>query len=139
MTIKRDICCVIIAVVSLLSLTGAWASAAGTRLEKSFMDGGKAIVTFSGSPIKAMTEVPFSIELYKASGEAVKDASLQLSMTMPFMPMPPNHPAASRSGETYRGSAVFTMAGPWQLHVEVVRPGAAAEEIVFDIEMVVMQ
>ncbi len=64
---------------------------------------------------------------------------LALDLTMPFMPMPPNNPKAVWQDNAYRGTAIFTMAGAWQVNVEVNRPGVETEIIIFDIEMVIMK
>ena len=69
----------------------------------------------------------------------IEDAELALDLTMPFMPMPPNNPKVVWHDNTYRGTAIFTMAGAWQVNVEVNHPGSGTEKIIFDIEMVIMK
>lgn len=118
--------------------TATLARADETRLAAVLSDGGEAAITFAASPLKAMQEIPFTITLHTASGEMIKDAELGLSLTMPFMPMPPNTPQAAWRKDAYRGVAIFTMAGAWQVNVAVNRPGTEVEQIVFDIEMVIM-
>lgn len=122
-----------------LLLSSTFATAAGTRIESVLASGASAEITFADSPIKTMTETPFSIKLHKASGEVIDDAVLALSLTMPFMQMPPNKPKAAWDKGTYKGIAVFTMAGAWQVNVEVERPDTDKEIVIFDIEMVIMK
>jgi hypothetical protein len=128
-----------LAAVLLLWLFSNAAAAAEARFEITRDNGGRAVLVFAGAPLKAMTEIPFTIAIYDARGNPLREAKLKLSLTMPFMPMPPNHPEASWSEGAYRGTAVFTMAGAWQVHVDIEQPGAATENLVFDLEMVIMQ
>jgi hypothetical protein len=127
------------AAISLLWLFNGVATAAETRIETPRNDGGRAVLVFAGHPLKTMTETPFAVELFNAQGGPVREAKLKLSLTMPFMSMPPNHPEAVWSEGAYRGIAIFTMAGAWQVQVAIERPGASPERLIFDIEMVVMQ
>ena len=115
------------------------ATAAETPIEAKMTDGGKAAIVFASSPLQAMTEIPFTIELKDNAGEMIKDAELALDLTMPFMPMPPNNPKAIWQDNAYRGTVIFTMAGAWQVNVEVNRPEYETEKVFFDIEMVIMK
>lgn len=128
-----------ITTLTMLCATSIYATAAETRLETVLADGGRAVMIFAESPLQAMTEIPFAIELHKNSGATITDASLALDLTMPFMPMPPNNPQAIWQENAYRGTAIFTMAGAWQVNVEVKRPDAETEKIIFDIEMIIMK
>ena len=123
----------------LLCCTVGASTAAETPIEAAMADGGIAVIVFASSPLQAMTEIPFTIELKNSVGEMIKDAKLALDLTMPFMPMPPNNPKAVWRDNAYRGTAIFTMAGAWQVNVEVNRPEAETEKIIFDIEMVIMK
>ena len=123
----------------LLCCTVVGATAAETPIETVMADGGKAVIIFASSPLQAMTEIPFTIELMNNAGKMIKDAELALDLTMPFMPMPPNNPKAVWKDNAYRGAAIFTMAGAWQVNVEVNRTEAETEKIIFDIEMVIMK
>ncbi len=125
--------------LALLFFIAVCATAAETRLATNLADGGEAVIIFAGSPLRTMTEIPFSIQLGESTGEVVKDAELALDLTMPAMPMPANNPKAVWQDNAYRGTAIFTMAGAWQVNVEIHRPGVDPEKIVFDIEMVVMK
>ena len=113
--------------------------AAETSFEKPAFKSGKAIITFADSPLKTMTEIPFSISLIDADGQNISDAKLAIDMDMPAMPMPPNSPKAVWQNDAYRGVAVFTMAGAWQVTVKIERPGQGQEQVVFDIEQVMMK
>ena len=123
----------------LLCCTVITATAAETLIESEMTDGGKAVILFASSPLQSMTEIPFTLELKNNAGEMIKDAELTLDLTMPFMPMPPNNPKAAWQDNAYRGTAIFTMAGAWQVNVDVNRPEAETEKIIFDIEMVIMK
>jgi len=123
----------------ILCCTIVGATAAETRIESLLADNGKAVIIFAESPLKTMTEIPFSIELSKSNGEVINNAKLAIDLTMPFMPMPPNKPKAVWQESAYRGTAIFTMAGAWQVNVEINRPEIETEKIIFDIEMVVMK
>ena len=123
----------------LLCCTINGATAAVTPIETEMADDGKAVIIFASGPLQAMTEIPFTIELMSKAGEMIEDAELALDLTMPFMPMPPNNPKAVWQDNAYRGTAIFTMAGAWQVNVEVNRPEAETEKIIFDIEMVIMK
>ena len=123
----------------LLCCTVVGATATETPIETVMADGGKAVIIFASSPLRAMTEIPFTIELMNNAGEMIKDAELALDLTMPFMPMPPNNPKALWQDNAYRGTAIFTMAGAWQVNVEVNHSESGTEKIIFDIEMVIMK
>jgi hypothetical protein len=123
----------------LLCCTVVGATAAVTPIKTVMADGGKAVIIFASSPLLAMTEIPFTIELMNNAGEMIKDAELALDLTMPFMPMPPNNPKAAWQDNAYRGTAIFTMAGAWQVNVEVNHSESGTEKIIFDIEMVIMK
>jgi hypothetical protein len=123
----------------LLCCTVIGATAAVTPIETVMADGGKAVILFASSPLQAMTEIPFTIELKNKAGEMIEVAELALALTMPFMPMPLNNPKAVWQDNAYRGTAIFTMAGAWQINVEVNHSESGTEKIIFDIEMVIMK
>ena len=123
----------------LLCCTVVATTAAETPIETVMADGGRAVIVFSSSPLQAMTEIPFTIEMKNNDGEMINDAKLALDLTMPFMPMPPNNPKAVWKDNAYRGTAIFTMAGAWQVNVEVNRPEIEVETFIFNIEMVIMK
>lgn len=129
-------CYFIVACYLLLTCSNAYA--AGTKLEVPFAEQGKAVIDFPHRPLKAMTEIPFAIQLLDAGGQSVEKAALKLDLTMPAMPMPANKPTATWQNDAYRGKVIFTMAGAWDINVTVERLGYKNETIVFKIEMVVM-
>jgi hypothetical protein len=138
---KNSLIIVRVQIITLILLycTVIGVTAAVTPIETEMADGSKAVIIFASSPLQAMTEIPFTIELTNNAGEMFKDAELVLDLTMPFMPMPPNNPKVVWKDNAYRGTAIFTMAGAWQVNVEVNRPGAETLKIIFDIEMVIMK
>ena len=115
------------------------ALAAETSFEKPAFDSGKVTITFADAPLKTMTETPFSIVIVDGKGQMIGDAELSIDMDMPAMPMPPNNPKATWQNDAYRGTAIFTMAGAWQVTVSIQRPGQNSDEVVFDIEQVMMK
>jgi hypothetical protein len=115
------------------------AFSAETRLEKPLPEGDKAIIIFADSPLKAMTEIPFTIELTSKTGKKIDNAKLNISLDMPAMQMPPNNPYAEWKDGAYRGMAVFTMAGVWQVNVNIQRPAYDQQQVVFHIEQVLMK
>lgn len=126
-------------IIGLVFIIASNVSATEMRLATNLASGGNAVLVFADNPLKAMTETPFFIELVNGDGIPIKDASLRISLTMPFMPMPPNHPRTAWSEGAYRGTAIFTMAGAWQVNVDIKQTGTDTETIMFDIEMVIMQ
>lgn len=112
---------------------------ADSSLEATTENGGKVILTFASEPLRTMTETPFHIELLDATGAHLTDAALSISLEMPAMPMPPNHPAAVVQDDRYRGVAVFTMAGAWQVEVAIERPGQDISKVIFEIDQVLMK
>ena len=113
--------------------------AAETSFEKPAFGSGKATITFSGSPLKTMTETPFSLTLVDSDGQAISDAEIAIDMDMPAMPMPPNKPQGIWKDNAYQGVAIFTMAGAWHVNVTIKRPGQEQEKIVFEIDRVMMK
>jgi hypothetical protein len=84
-------------------------------------------------PPVPMEETELELTLRDATGLALSGASVHFDLTMPGMEMPPNHPEATEAGDgLYLAQAIFTMAGEWQILVEVSRPGGS-EEFVFPL------
>jgi hypothetical protein len=113
--------------------------AAETSLEKPVFKSGKATLTFADAPLKTMTETPFAITITGATGIVISDAKLSIGLDMPDMPMPPNNPAAAWKDDAYRGTAIFTMAGAWEVTVNIQRPGYDQEHVIFKIDEVMMK
>ena len=126
-------------IAGLFSIITGTATATEMRLETSLKNGGNAVILFADNPLKTMTETAFAVNLNNNEGQPIEDASLEVSLTMPFMPMPPNHPEITWSEDAYRGTAIFTMAGAWQVNVDIRRLNSTTEKIIFDIEMVIMK
>jgi len=128
----------ILATIFLLS-SSAGLFAAETSLEKPVFKSGKATLTFADVPLKTMTETPFAITITGATGIVISDAKMSIGLDMPEMPMPPNHPAAIWKDGAYRGIAIFTMAGAWEMSVNIQRPGYDQEHVTFKIDEVMMK
>ena len=101
---------VLISTLALLFATTLCATAAEMRLATKWADGGEAVIIFASNPFQTMTEIPFSIQLHKKTGEEIRDAELALGLTMPAMAMPANNPKAVWQDKAYRGKA----SSPWQ-------------------------
>lgn len=127
-----------LALIILLAGT-ATLSATETILEEPAYRSGKVTMILAASPLKTMTEIPFAINVSSDTGAEITDAALSISMDMPAMPMPPNKPATVWSEDAYRGVAIFTMAGEWQISVDIQRPDHAPEHVVFTIDQVMMK
>jgi len=107
-------------------------SAGGCGSEQSEGDGstvfapqtvGGLTVTLRASPYPPapMHEAEFSISITDGQGRPVEGAEVSCDMTMPAMPMPPNHPqAAEQSPGVYKAPVMFTMAGEWEALIEVL-------------------
>ena len=112
---------------------------AGLFFEKPVFKTGRITLNFSAPTLTTMTEIPFVIDIYDETGKTINNATLSVSLDMPAMPMPPNHPEVVWDTNAYRGTAIFTMAGAWQMVVDISRPGYDAEQVSFDIEQVNMK
>lgn len=131
----------ILAIVLTMVLLGQASSllAAETMLEQPAFKSGKVLLSFVDTPLKTMTETPFAVEIFGDTGAVISDARLSISLDMPAMPMPPNHPEATWQDNAYRGNAVFTMAGAWRVTVNIQCPGYDQEQVIFDIKQVMMK
>ena len=131
--------CSLVSIFMLILLSAAPSLAADTSFEKPAFGSGKATITFAGSPLKTMTEIPFSLTLIESDEQAISDAEIAINMDMPAMPMPPNKPQAMWKDNSYQGVAVFTMAGAWHVNVAIKRPGQEQEKIVFEVDRVMLK
>jgi len=113
--------------------------AADTQLEQPAFNSGKVAITFADAPLKTMTDVPFAIEIRGDTGTVISDAKLSIALDMPAMPMPPNNPKAVWQEGAYRGKAIFTMAGAWQVTINIQRPGYDQEQVIFELPDVMMK
>jgi hypothetical protein len=84
-------------------------------------------------PPVPMEDTTLELALRDNEQQPVSGASVSFDLTMPAMEMPVNRPQASEvSPGVYRASAVFTMAGEWQIRAEVSYQGQN-EEFVFPL------
>ncbi|MBI4316977.1 MAG: FixH family protein [Chloroflexi bacterium] len=82
-------------------------------------------------PPSGRSATSLEVTLTNASGQAVSDAQVSLDLTMPAMPMPPNHPAAQPQGDgRYTASARMGMSGEWWVTV-AIRRGAQQQAVKF--------
>lgn len=95
-----------------------------------------ATLTFSASPLKSMTEIPFLVDF---DNKDIHIQSAACSLTMPAMAMPDNHPKLTCTEHSCTGKAIFTMAGAWQSTFGLIMQDGSHTSIVFDIDMVQMK
>jgi hypothetical protein len=126
-------------VISVLLSFSVSALAMETQLEKTMPEGGKAVLTFLANPLLTMTETPFTVKLIGGTGTVIADATVSLRLVMPAMAMPLNNPKATWSDGSYRGTAIFTMAGEWQAIMLIQRPGYDLIDLTFDLGEVTMK
>lgn len=82
-------------------------------------------------PPPMMQETSLELTLRDTGGKPVSGAKVQFDLTMPGMEMPPNRPEAAEVGDgVYQAQAIFTMAGEWQIRIEVSHLGQG-EEFIF--------
>lgn len=75
------------------------------------------------------------ITITDKAGEPVTGAQVELDMTMPAMPMPPNRPeAVEKAPGQYATPVTFTMAGEWQAHIAVTTSQGEEISVSFDME-----
>jgi hypothetical protein len=83
------------------------------------------------SPPVPLEETILELTLRDGAGRPIVGASVAMDLTMPAMAMPPNHPEVAEVGDgVYRARAVFTMAGDWEIDVDVAY-AAQAERFAF--------
>ena len=77
------------------------------------------------SPVKDRKTI-YTVRLVDAAGTPVTDASVTLTGRMADG-MSAAAPLRSSGAGVYRGEVLFTMQGPWELTVRIVRPGGSVE------------
>jgi hypothetical protein len=83
------------------------------------------------NPPPVMQDTTLVLTLRDANGDPVSGASVMFDLTMPAMEMPENRPQPTEAEPgIYRADVTFTMAGEWQIDVEVV-DGEAREVLTF--------
>jgi hypothetical protein len=79
-------------------------------------------------PPVPMEDTILELTLRDADQQPVSGAAVALDLTMPAMEMPVNRPQATEvESGVYRADAIFTMAGEWQILVEVSYQGQDEE------------
>ena len=130
--------CLLPAFLGLLLLVAAPAGAATTRIEARG-EGFHGVLELAAAPLVTMRPTPFTLTLRDAAGLPTTAPRLTCELVMPAMPMPPNQPQTRAAGDAYRGEAIFTMAGAWQLQVTLHQPGSADIRLDFDIDRVLLK
>jgi hypothetical protein len=86
-------------------------------------------------PPEPRSRSEFLITVTDKAGDPVSGAQVQLDMTMPAMPMPPNRPeAVEKAPGQYATPVTFTMAGEWQALITVKTPQGEDISVSFDME-----
>jgi hypothetical protein len=75
-------------------------------------------------PPVPMEDSTLEVTLRDSEQQPVSGALVVFDLTMPAMEMPVNRPQATEEeGGVYRADAIFTMAGEWQIRVDVSYQG----------------
>jgi hypothetical protein len=91
-----------------------------------------ATLSVNPYPPSAMGQAEFLFKLVDGQGWPVTGAKVGCDMTMPAMPMPPNHPTGVESSPgVYRMEVMFTMAGDWEAAVQALLSDGSVTEFVF--------
>jgi hypothetical protein len=81
------------------------------------------------------SQAQFLITVTDQAGKPVIGAQVQLDMTMPAMPMPPNRPeAVEKAPGQYATPVTFTMAGAWEALVVVTTAQGDTIQVTFAME-----
>jgi len=102
-------------------------------------DGVSAYLLFEETPLVTMRSIPFVLVVRNADGNHLKGLSFENSLTMPAMPMPPNHPETSETSYGYIGRAIFTMEGAWKATFTAISHEQPTMNLVFDIPQVLLK
>ncbi len=113
--------------------------AAETVLTATDADGEGATLTLSQSPLLSMTPTELRLTLNKAHGDMMMLSSAVCDLTMPEMAMPENRPTLECDPVGCRGSAIFTMAGAWDVACDVTFSSGKSSRFLFVIDMVQMK
>ena len=113
--------------------------AAETVLYSVDADGSTATLTLSTNPVLTMTQTDLHLTMNKAHGDTLLPTSAVCDLTMPAMPMPKNSPVLDCGPIGCSGSAIFTMAGEWDVICEVNFSSGKTSQLLFIIEMVQMK
>jgi hypothetical protein len=86
--------------------------------------GAAAALTIEPFPPVSLKASRLELTLSDAGGQRIAGARVRLDLTMPGMEMPPNRLDLREAGAgLYRGEALFTMAGDWQIRAEAAVAG----------------
>jgi hypothetical protein len=98
----------------------------GTKIEKTEVEKrvGDLTVTFATIPQKATTgENVLRVKLTDTSGETIRDAVVSFNITMAMPGMTVTKEQATLTKDVYQTNVTFSMAGQWDIVVEITRPG----------------
>jgi hypothetical protein len=125
----RHIPCLVLIVLASLALNACGATASPAPYVETRVSGSlSATLRILPYPPVPMEETALELELRDDSGQALSGAAVHLDLTMPGMEMPANHPEVAEGGDgLYRAQAIFTMAGEWEIRVEVYHAGESVE------------
>ncbi len=128
----KGVACTTLAIlVSLvLNACGATASPAAYMQTSGSLSASLQVLPFPPAP---MEDTTLELTLRDSGQRPVSGATVAFDLTMPAMEMPSNRPAVTEAEPgVYRANAVFTMAGEWQLRVDVSCQGQD-EEFLFPL------
>jgi len=90
-------------------------------------------LTLSPYPPVGFKQTNFDINLSDDQGQAITDATIQLDLTMPAMPMPENSFEAKHTGNgLYQATGMFTMRDLWRIEV-IIQRGGETQSAFFDV------
>jgi hypothetical protein len=133
---KRASMKISVLLLSILLLLSAPALAAETVLNAADADGAAATLTLSSKPLLSMTPTALRLTMDRAHGDTLLATSAVCDLTMPAMSMPENRPLLECNAIGCSGSAIFTMAGAWDVTCDVSFSSGKTSRFLFVIEMV---
>ena len=102
-------------------------------LARQSVNGMMVSLSIAPFPIVGGQQSDFEISLTDVSGQPVTDASVNLDLSMPSMPMPANQISAQPFGDgRYVGAGYFTMRGGWRIEVIIARAGQT-QSVYFEV------
>ena len=127
---KHAVCAISLLAV-LATLGGCGKVASPTPLTQTASSLSATLVIIPDPPV-SMEDATLELTLLDVNNQPVSGATVRLDLTMPGMQMPTNCPEATDEGNgIYRASAIFTMAGEWQIQVEVAAQAEGNEAFTF--------
>ncbi len=92
-----------------------------------------ASLTVVPAPPAPMQDALLELRLFDSQEQPLSGANVSLDLTMPGMQMPVNRPQVVESSRgVYQAKTLFTMAGKWQIRVDV-RYAGQNETLNFDL------